>query len=69
MYFCVLCVIGFGINVWLYFDDIKNRGGVLHKVDTGEEKDDDALKPGDFMTSPTTSQKKKAMDEVEYLKE
>ena len=54
IYFCVLCVIGFFVNVWLYIDDIKNRGGVLDKVDTGEEEQP----KNDFMTSPTPKERR-----------
>ena len=36
MYFCILAMIGIMLNVWLYIDDLKNRNGVLDKVDTSE---------------------------------
>lgn len=36
MYFSMLAIVGIFLNVWLYMDDIKNRGGVLDKVDEGE---------------------------------
>ena len=36
MYFSMLAIVGIILNVWLYMDDIKNRGGVLDKVDEGE---------------------------------
>jgi hypothetical protein len=29
-----LALIGFGFNVWLYLDDRKNRGSILHNVPT-----------------------------------
>ena len=53
VYFCVLSLIGLGINIWLYIDDIRNRGGILDKVDKGNNAEEDAMKVGDFMTSPT----------------
>ena len=53
MYFCFLSIIGFCINVWLYFDDLKNRGGVLDKIDNG-----DGDKMGDLVTSPTVAERK-----------
>jgi hypothetical protein len=28
----VLSLIGFGFNVWLYFDDVRNRGSILNNV-------------------------------------
>lgn len=46
MYFCGLAVAGICFNVWLYIDDLQNRGGVLDKVDDGEALED-------LMTSPT----------------
>lgn len=36
MYFSTLACCGIVFNVWLYYDDIKNRGGILDAVDTGE---------------------------------
>lgn len=36
VYFDGLAVIGIVLNLWLYFDDIKNRGSILDKVDEGE---------------------------------
>lgn len=36
IYFSLLACCGIVFNVWLYFDDIRNRGGVLDKVDSGE---------------------------------
>jgi len=39
-----LAFIGMFLNIWLYFDDIKNRGGVLHKVPAKIE---------DMIASPT----------------
>ena len=55
IYFCALSLIGLCINIWLYVDDIKYRGGILDKVDNGNsaEAEDEKLKVGDFMTSPT----------------
>ena len=40
VYFCMLAIIGFFVNAWLYIDDIKNRGGVLDKVDKGDNEDE-----------------------------
>ncbi len=36
MYFSFLACCGIVFNVWLYFDDLKNRGGILDAVDNGE---------------------------------
>ena len=36
MYFSFLACIGIVMNVWLYIDDIKNRDGILDRVDKGE---------------------------------
>lgn len=33
MYFCALASLGICFNSWLYFDDLKNRGGVLNAAD------------------------------------
>jgi len=42
-----MCVVGFFLNVWLYYEDIKNNGRILDKVHkNGEEVQD-------LMTSPT----------------
>lgn len=35
-YFDVLALIGIVLNVWLYVDDLKNRGGILNRVDKNE---------------------------------
>lgn len=36
MYFSALACCGIFFNVWLYYDDLKNRGGILDAVDKGE---------------------------------
>jgi len=36
MYFCALACMGIIFNVCLYFDDLKNRDGILDRVDDGE---------------------------------
>ena len=53
VYFEVLGGIGLCLNLLLYFDDIKNRGGVLNRVDKAEELDV-------LMASPTVDSRKKA---------
>ena len=40
VYFEVLAVIGILLNLLLYFDDLKNRGGILNRVDKGEKLED-----------------------------
>ena len=40
VYFELLAIIGICFNLLLYFDDIKNRGGILNKVDKGEKLED-----------------------------
>jgi MFS family permease len=47
---CV-CIIGIGLNLWLYFEDIRNNGGQLNKVHRG-----DALQ--DLITSPTDERRR-----------
>ena len=37
MYYSALAFIGIILNTWLYFDDSKNRGAILHRVDKGEK--------------------------------
>ena len=54
MYFCVLAAIGVCLNVWLYIDDIKNRGGLLDKVDKGE-----TIKELTASPTPTTQRRAK----------
>ena len=39
IYFSGVSCIGVVINVWLYYDDLANRGGILDKVAQKEEKD------------------------------
>ena len=46
VYFAFLACCGIVFNVWLYIDDLKNRDGILDKVDEGEKLED-------LMTSPT----------------
>jgi len=36
MYFSGLACCGIIFNVWLYTDDLRNRGGILDAVDKGE---------------------------------
>ena len=52
-YFEVLAVIGILLNLLLYFDDLKNRGGILNKVDKGEQLTE-------LMASPTKDTKRRA---------
>ena len=35
--------LGIGVNIWLYYDDIKNRGGQLDKVDAKRKKIEEDL--------------------------
>lgn len=56
MYFSGLACIGIFFNVWLYMDDLRNRNGVLDKVDQGEN-----LK--DLMSTPTNeNNRRKAVE-------
>jgi hypothetical protein len=43
--------VGTFLNIWLYFEDIKNNGGMLNKVHKG-----DAI--ADLMQSPTGKERK-----------
>ena len=37
IYYSALAFIGVLLNTWLYIDDMKNRNGILNKVDKGDE--------------------------------
>ena len=60
VYFEVLAVIGICLNLWLYMDDLKYRGGILNKVDKGEEL-------ADLMATPRQDAKSKARQMREEL--
>ena len=53
MYFSVLACIGIFFNVWLYFDDIRNRGGILDAIDDGSGQNNEAL-----MSTPVAANKR-----------
>lgn len=53
MYFSILACCGIGINVWLYVDDLKYRGGILDKVDTGENLEE-------LMSTPVAANRRDA---------
>ena len=36
LYFSLLTVVGLGFNLWLYYDDLRNRKGILDAVDDGK---------------------------------
>lgn len=55
IYFCFLAVIGIILNVWLYLDDLRNRDGILDRVDDGENLEE-------LMTSPTGDKRRKFDD-------
>jgi len=57
MYFSVLACIGIGFNVWLYIDDIKNRNGILDKVDTGENLEE-------LMSTPVAENRRQAQKDA-----
>jgi len=42
-----LCILGTGLNIWLYFEDIRNNGGQLNKVHRGDTIDDLLTGPPD----------------------
>ena len=56
MYYSGLACIGIVFNVWLYIDDLRNRGGILDAVDTGENLNE-------LMTTPTDENKRRKMKE------
>lgn len=60
VYFELLGGIGLCLNLVLYFDDIKNRGGVLNRVDKVEELDE-------LMATPTVAKRDKAQQMREEL--
>ncbi len=31
-FWVAVCIVGIALNVWLYFEDIRNNGGKLNKV-------------------------------------
>jgi hypothetical protein len=45
-FWMITCAFGLILNVWLYFEDIRNNKGVLNKVHVGATVQD-------LMTSPT----------------
>ena len=53
IFFDILAIIGTVLNVWLYFDDINKRKGILNKVDKGETIED-------LMTTPNQESRNKA---------
>ena len=57
MYYSGIACCGIVFNVWLYFDDLKNRGGILDAVDTGENLEE-------LMTSPLPSEKRKLAEQM-----
>jgi len=68
VYFCVLSCIGFLINMWIYFDDLKYRGGVLDKVDKGDAASELEGGVENFMQSPTMEQRRRAEEDIEKIK-
>ena len=52
MYYCALACCGIVFNVWLYFDDLRNRDGILDAVDTGENLEN-------LMTTPIDENKRR----------
>ena len=53
IYFSALSCIGIVFNVWLYIDDLRNRGGILDAVDKGETSLEN------LMTTPTQESKRR----------
>lgn len=49
----IMCfsLLGFFVNIWLYFDDKRNRGGILDKIDKGDKLED-------LITSPAPGDRK-----------
>ena len=60
IFFDILAIIGTVLNVWLYFDDINKRKGILNKVDKGETIED-------LMTTPNLESRNKAKQMREEL--
>ena len=60
IYFICLSCIGICLNLWLYFDDIKNRKAILNNIDKGEQLTE-------LMASPTKDTKRKAEQMREEL--
>jgi len=54
MYFSTLACCGIVFNVWLYIDDLRNRDGILDKVDSGENLQE-------LMTTPVDDEKRRRM--------
>ena len=57
MYFSSLACIGIFLNCWLYIDDIKNRDGILNKVDKGDELEE-------LMTTPVAENRRKDQEKA-----
>ena len=57
MYYSALAIIGIVLNVTLYFDDLRNRGGILDAVDNGENLED-------LMSTPVPQEKRRLIKEA-----
>ena len=61
IYFCILAASGIIFNVWLYFDDIRNRGGILDAIDDGTGQNNK-----DLMSTPVpTNRREEALRAME----
>ena len=53
VYYSILAVIGIFFNVWLYVDDIRNRGGILDAIDDGTGQNNK-----DLMSTPVATNRR-----------
>lgn len=48
----MICLVGIILNTWLYFEDIRNNGGILNKVHKGDGIEE-------MMKSPTREERRR----------
>lgn len=48
----MICLVGIVLNTWLYFEDIRNNGGILNKVHKGDGIEE-------MMKSPTREERRR----------
>ena len=48
----MICLVGIVLNTWLYFEDVRNNGGILNKVHKGDGIEE-------MMKSPTREERRR----------
>lgn len=56
-FFSCICIVCLFLNIWLYFEDIRNNGGQLNKVHKG-----DAI--SDLLQSPTLDKRREVQQDA-----